>query len=161
MIQEEQIIRLQLDDAKGQAAGGPRSGPPAESKLFVYRLRHARAIKLASTLQSVFGANASQSQAQTPPPAARTGVQLASLTGDTTRPALARSTGGTVSISATLHATVQIVSDESTNSLVIRAVESDYEIVRQAIEALDLRPRQVLIEVLIAEVRRSSSSTSG
>jgi general secretion pathway protein D len=66
-----------------------------------------------------------------------------------------------VSISATFHAPIQIVSDETTNSLVVHAIESDYEIVRQAIEALDLRPRQVLIEMLIAEVRHSSDLELG
>ena len=161
VIQEEQIIRLQPDDPRSPTVGGPRSVPAAESKLFVYRLRHARAAKIASTLQSVFGANAPQSQVQAPIPAARTGIQLAGLSGDSTKAAPADSSGGTVSISATLHAPVQIVSDESTNSLVIRAVDLDYEIVRQAIEALDLRPRQVLIEVMIAEVRRSAELDLG
>jgi general secretion pathway protein D len=161
VIQDERIIRLQPDDPRTQSVGGQKSPSAAESRLFVYRLRHARAAKIASTLQSVFAVNAPPGLAQASPPAARTGVQLAALSGDSTKGASPRSSGGTVSISATLHAPVQIVSDESTNSLVIRAVDPDYEIVRQAIEALDLRPRQVLIEVLIAEVRRSSELDLG
>jgi general secretion pathway protein D len=39
--------------------------------------------------------------------------------------------------------------------LLVRAQEGDWEVVQQAIEALDLRPLQVLIEVTIAEVRRT------
>src|SRR5690606_25997065 len=48
---------------------------------------------------------------------------------------------------------VQIVPDEVTNTLLIRASPEDWLIIQQAIEALDLRPLQVAIEVVIAEVR--------
>jgi general secretion pathway protein D len=50
---------------------------------------------------------------------------------------------------------VQIVPDETTNSLLVRAEAGDWEVLRQTIAALDLRPLQVLIEVLIAEVRHT------
>ena len=160
VIQEERILRLQLDDARGQVPTG-KTVPTPESKLFVYRLRHARAPKLASTLQAIFGSATSQSQFASNAIPVRNGAQLASATPDSVKPVLARSANTTVSISATLRAPIQIVSDETTNSLVVHAIESDYEIVRQAIEALDLRPRQVLIEMLIAEVRHSSDLDLG
>ncbi|MFP4623675.1 MAG: type II secretion system protein GspD, partial [Gemmatimonadota bacterium] len=56
---------------------------------------------------------------------------------------------------------VQIVPDELTNSLLVRATEADYAIIRQAIDALDLRPLQALIEVLIVEVRRDRNHEVG
>ena len=56
---------------------------------------------------------------------------------------------------------VQIVPDEITNSLLIRATVDDWAIIQQAIEALDLRPLQVVIEVVIAEVRRSGDLNVG
>jgi type II secretory pathway component GspD/PulD (secretin) len=46
-------------------------------------------------------------------------------------------------------------------SLLVRASPRDWEIVSQAIQALDLRPLQVLIEVVIAEVRRTSDLQLG
>jgi general secretion pathway protein D len=55
----------------------------------------------------------------------------------------------------TLSGDVQIVPDETTNSLLVRAAAADWEVLRQTIAALDLRPLQVLIEVLIAEVRHT------
>jgi general secretion pathway protein D len=64
--------------------------------------------------------------------------------------------GAAANLPGILQGEVQIVPDETTNSIVIHAQPADYEIVRQAIEALDLRPLQVLIEVLIAEVRQTS-----
>ena len=56
---------------------------------------------------------------------------------------------------------MQIVPDARTNSLLIRASQADYETIRQAILQLDVRPLQVLIEVLIAEVRRDRQDGIG
>jgi len=158
VVQEERVIRLIAEDTRGQLTTVNKSVPVPESRLFVYRLKHARSAKLAATLQAIFGSTAGQApviQAAT----ARTPFTTSNA--DTAKTTTARATNAAVSISATLHAPLQIVSDETTNSLVIHAVDADYEIVRQAIEALDLRPRQVLIEVLIAEVRQSSDLDLG
>ena len=50
---------------------------------------------------------------------------------------------------------IRIIAEESSNSLLIRATESDYALVQQIIGGVDLRPLQVLIEVTIAEVQRT------
>ncbi len=47
---------------------------------------------------------------------------------------------------------VRIVADEVTNSLVILATKKDYSDIREVLRRLDIVPRQVLIEVLVAEV---------
>lgn len=159
MIQDDRIIRLQAEDLRAPGVAVPKPATAPESRLFVYRLRHARAVKLAATLQAIFGSSPSQGQV-TPASSPRNSNQPSSTTNDSGKntPSAA---GGAISISATLRGLVQVVSDETTNSLVIHAIESDYETVRQAIEALDLRPRQVLIEMLIAEVRQSSELDLG
>jgi len=48
---------------------------------------------------------------------------------------------------------VEIVVDEVNNALIIRATERDYRVVEKTIKKLDIYPKQVLIEVLIAEIR--------
>lgn len=53
-----------------------------------------------------------------------------------------------------MQSAVQIVPDEVTNTLLVRATPEDWMIIEKAVEALDLRPLQVAIEVVIAEVRR-------
>ena len=162
MVQEDRILRLQAEDTRSQGQAAAKAVPIPESRLFVYRLRHARAPKLASTLQAIFGP--AQGQLASSGSTARTEVRPTTPGVDSSGNGSARganTTHAAVSISGTLHAPIQIVSDETTNSLVIHAIESDYEIVRQAIEALDLRPRQVLIEMLIAEVRQSSELDLG
>jgi len=47
---------------------------------------------------------------------------------------------------------VRIVADESTNSLVILATARDYEMIKEVLRKLDVVPRQVLIETIIAEI---------
>ncbi len=47
---------------------------------------------------------------------------------------------------------VRIVADEVTNSLVVLATKKDYEDIKEVLRRLDIVPRQVLIEVLVAEV---------
>ncbi len=47
---------------------------------------------------------------------------------------------------------VRIVEDEVTNSLVILATPRDYQTIRTVLRQLDIVPRQVLIEVMLAEV---------
>ncbi len=47
---------------------------------------------------------------------------------------------------------VRIVADDITNSLVILATPRDYDMIREVLRKLDVVPRQVLIEAVIAEV---------
>lgn len=51
-----------------------------------------------------------------------------------------------------LSGSVQVIADEVTNTLVIRASSQDYQQIRQVLERLDTRPRQVLVQVMVAEV---------
>ena len=56
---------------------------------------------------------------------------------------------------------VRIVSDQITNSLVVFATKTDWEEIRSVILDLDTVPRQVVIEVLIAEIRLSKGMELG
>ena len=53
---------------------------------------------------------------------------------------------------AILTGEVVIVPDETTNTLLIESTPEDYEKIKRIIKVLDAMPRQVLIEVLIAEI---------
>ena len=139
--------------------------PDPGLRLYVHRLRHVRAPRLAATLQSIFGGAGAAAfdqgrqpqslserlraqQIQPMDPAGEPEVQVELGEPDLTLP------GEVTGI-------VQIVPDETTNSLLVRASPTDWEVVSQAIQALDLRPLQVLIEVVIAEVRRTSDLQLG
>jgi general secretion pathway protein D len=169
------LLRIEAVDALGQRGGPTRSdaasqGGGQDLRLYVYRLRHARAPKLAATLQSLFGggrgmgAGAGRDRPtlsdrlrsyQIPPLAmSETQPPMSSRTED---PAL----GATSSLPGQLQGDVQIVPEETTNSLLVRANPSDWSVIRQAIVSLDLRPLQVIIEVLIAEVRHTDDFNFG
>jgi type II secretory pathway component GspD/PulD (secretin) len=50
---------------------------------------------------------------------------------------------------------IRIIAEETSNSLLVRATDSDWALIQQIIQGVDLRPLQVLIEVTIAEVQRT------
>lgn len=50
---------------------------------------------------------------------------------------------------------IRIIAEESSNSLLIRATEPDYQLIQQVVQGVDLRPLQVLVEVTIAQVQRT------
>jgi general secretion pathway protein D len=56
---------------------------------------------------------------------------------------------------------VRIVADEISNSLVILATRKDYDEIRKVLRDLDVVPRQVVIEVLIAEVSLNKGMNLG
>jgi general secretion pathway protein D len=63
--------------------------------------------------------------------------------------------------SAALSGETAIIPDQGTNSLLIRANASDFELISAAVKELDVRPLQVLIEVLIVEVQKNSNWAAG
>jgi general secretion pathway protein D len=62
-------------------------------------------------------------------------------------PASATSDGGTVP-----EGEINIVVDETNNALVVRAFARDYKSILETVKKLDIYPRQVLIEVLLADI---------
>ena len=57
-----------------------------------------------------------------------------------------------VAASGELTGEVKIIADETNNSLIFKARPKDYAIIKELLDKLDILPRQVLIEVLVAEV---------
>jgi general secretion pathway protein D len=56
---------------------------------------------------------------------------------------------------------INIVVDESNNALVIRAFARDYRSILETVKKLDIYPKQVLIEVLLAEITLGDSYRFG
>src|SRR5205823_11794736 len=137
------------------------SGAPVQ--LFVIRLKHARASDVAATVNLLFGAGGEFS--------GRAGLATRTLS-DELRRNVVPPTGGAAAPPpgqpapsgpkpASLLGPVTIVPDELTNSLLIRASQVDFEVLRQGVEQLDIRPLQVLIEVMIVEARHDRSFSFG
>ncbi len=62
---------------------------------------------------------------------------------------------------AIVSSNVVIVPDETNNALIIEASQEDYKKIKTIISAMDTMPRQVLIEVLIAEVTLNKQLENG
>ena len=164
------FIRIEDTGLGDRAArdGGAAKDTTAEPevRLFVYRLKHARAAKLAGTLQSIFGGQGGQlsdGAARTPMLSQQLQQQQVPPTDVPGGPPVTVQLGAqrTPSLPGRLRGEMQIVPDEATNALLVRAQPDDWETLRQSIEALDLRPLQVLIEVVIAEVRHTKDFQLG
>ncbi len=174
VTEEGGLIRI---DDLGGASREERSEPRgdtvagADLRLFVYRLKHARATKLAGTLQAIFGGGGNRQSAamggRLPPTLSQQLRQQQVAPTDPGQPPQVSVELGPPtpaqpqSLPGQLRGEVQIVADEATNSLLVRAQSEDWEVLRQSIETLDLRPLQVLIEVFIAEVQSTSDFQLG
>jgi general secretion pathway protein D len=65
------------------------------------------------------------------------------------------------SIGSLTEGNINIVVDETTNALIIRAFPRDYEAVLETIKKLDLYPKQALLEVFLAEVALDETTKYG
>jgi general secretion pathway protein D len=159
----------------GPAAEAPTQGTPAtqaardrppqeEIQLFVVHLRHARAADVAATVNLLFGGGGEFS--------GRAGLSTGTLSdelrgqnvapyGRGRTPADSAPTAGAKGQTGSLRGAVTIVPDELTNALLVRASPSDFRTLSEAVNELDIRPLQVLIEVLIVEARHDRNFSLG
>lgn len=156
-----------------------KTGGEEGLRTYVYPLKHASAVELASTLGQVFGAAVA-----TPAPRQRVqaleGRSLSSeLTGfrrreiqslqdragmgPTNLPPAAQSAAADSARAQMqgLLGRTTIVPDQATNSLVIRTAPPNFSVLQVTIDELDIRPPQVLLEVLIAEVTLDRANQYG
>ncbi len=154
--EDGRLVRIVM--VPGGASTEAPAADPGDVRLYVYRLKHVRAAKLAGTLQSIFG-GATKAVATTGLSTRPLSERLQQQRLEILAPDTAARGGGAVfgatGLSAELKGPVQVVPDETTNALLVRALPADWTIIQEAIVAMDLRPLQVMIEVLIAEVRQS------
>jgi general secretion pathway protein D len=158
------IYRLRTRDAARPATPSPASPPmgmrTSALELFVIHLRHAKASEVAATVNALYGRAAAFGELGD---RSRSTLsrdltqQQASAVGDAPSQAVASVVGR----AATLGGEVTIVPDVRVNSLLIRASRTDFALIQAAVGELDVRPLQVLVEVMIAEVRRDRALSFG
>jgi len=116
--------------------------------VFVYYVQNAKAKDLADVLKQVF-VTAKDKKAEykgkiTGQPTYPRGVKPPPTPSPTTPP---KEEGGAIP-----EGEINIVVDEANNALVIRAFARDYKSILETVKKLDLYPKQVLIEALLAEI---------
>ncbi len=143
-------------------------------RIFVYFVENAKAAELANTLNTLYGrrdlVRGAASGAKPGQPPARPGVggpptTLTSPTPLTTPtvpgqppplPGAAVPPGATAAPGEVV-GDVTIVSDEATNALIIKTSPRNYEFIEATIKRLDIVPKQVLIELLLAQITLSDN----
>ncbi len=114
----------------------PKTG---ERKLFVYNVQNGRAKELATSLQLVMTGESTPTARSAP----ATQTPGARSDGAAAAPAGANNARNGQS---------RVVANEENNSLLILGTDSEYRLLRDAISKLDVLPRQVMIEAILAEV---------
>lgn len=158
-LAESRGMRLEVHDEfyllRGGTGAAAADREPVE--LHVVRLRHARSADVAAVVNQLFGGGGGFAGSQ-----GLSGGTLADeLRASRAPPAGPGQPADTARRAGTVTGPVTIVPDELTNSLMIRATGTDFEIIRGAVEQLDIRPLQVLIEVLIVEARADRGFSLG
>lgn len=147
--------------AQAAPAGQGQSSGAALVQLFVIHVRHARAADVAATVNALYGRGGALGEiGAAPRPTLPEGLRE-NLVPPAGQPQQPQQQQPLVAQTAELTGDVTIIPDPRTNSLLIRASRPDFELIRAAVEQLDVRPLQVLIQVIIAEVRRDRSLNYG
>jgi general secretion pathway protein D len=142
----------------------------SEDNVHVYFVQNASALELSDILKQLFAAKSSAnspSNSLTGRPntaGSNTGTQTTPGAPAQNRGKTTRTTGsdsgkrtGTDSFSGI----VEITPDEANNAIVFKANNRDYKRIEAILKQLDIQPRQVLINVLVAEITLSGSVSYG
>lgn len=132
------------------------SSTDGPARLFALQLSHARADAVAATVNALYGRAAAFGELGGRAPTLGSVLRDQQVPSSDLRDANRRAVTPP-GADAEFKGDVTIVPDARTNSLLIRASESDFALVEAAVRHLDVRPPQVLIEVLVVEARRDRS----
>jgi general secretion pathway protein D len=158
-VEDSAFYRVGPRQQQEQRPARPATFDSGPVQLFVIRLRHARASDVAATVNQLFGGTGAFSGQGS---GLSTGTLSEELRRNVIPPAGAAAQAGQAPIRpSTLAGSVTIVPDELTNSLLVRGSQDDFDVIKEAVEQLDIRPLQVLIEVLIVEARHDRSFSLG
>ncbi|SLM30370.1 putative General secretion pathway protein D [Desulfamplus magnetovallimortis] len=148
-----------MDHMGGDAGGG--------TGVFIYFVENGTAAELSEILKQLYGGKKSSSDNKTqivkpvaPAPRDKPDEKKASDQNEEPElpelPELPGSSG-----SGDISGEIEIIADETNNAIVFKASQRDYKIIKSVLKELDVVPRQVLINVVIAEVTLSDNIEYG
>ena len=129
-----------------------------DEQIFIYFVENAKAVEIADIVKELYGEERSAREKKT---ATRKKPSRAKETKARTPAATTKAAGAKTTSLTGSKGEVTIVVDETNNAIVVRALPQDYAKILKTIKMLDIIPRQVLIEVLIAEVGLDENSEFG
>jgi general secretion pathway protein D len=138
----------------------------ANKRVFVYYVENVKAKELAATLTEIFG---KPGEGAARPERREVQPGAAGYTGPGTAPPAPGPLPGLVAVVATgsdvepsvVEGQVKVVADEPNNALIVTTFPRNWPLIEDTIRKLDRTPKQVLIEVLVAEVALNDENRLG
>lgn len=130
----------------------------SKSRVFIYPVQNGRAEDIVAVLERIYfeGVQEKRAKPQDAPP-----IPAGEPRAEVQPPAKARAAVESVTGSSLVSESARVFTDEVTNAIVVIGTAEDYEVIKGTIEKLDIVPRQVLIETMIAEVDLSDDFRFG
>jgi general secretion pathway protein D len=157
-----------LDQARVWVDRLDRNSGKSGTRLHVYPVQNGNAEKIAALLGQVIGGKTATSAPAATVAPGLTGASVqstgslpagVSAAATSAQSVVASGTGEALGLSS--GNTVKVIADRDNNALLILANGAEYEKIEEAIKKLDVVPRQVLVEVTIAEVTLNGALSYG
>ena len=129
--------------------------------VFVYYCQNAKAKDLADVLKQIYVPTTKEKKGEFKEKVAEQPTYPKGVKPPTTPAAPTAPKEEGAGVGAVPEGEINIVVDETTNSLVIRAFARDYRSILETVKKLDIYPKQVLIEVFAAEITLDDSVKYG
>ena len=126
-------------------------------RVYVYHVQNNKAKDIANILQQIFLGSGRGTPAS-PTPASSSPATTATVSSRQTQFPPARPatesvmSAGSLAAEGLISPVTRIMAEENLNSLIILAIPEDYDVIKEAVEQVDIIPRQVVIEGVIAEI---------
>ncbi|MEW6427517.1 MAG: type II secretion system secretin GspD [Thermodesulfobacteriota bacterium] len=143
---------------------------PSEGRdnIYIYNVRNSIASELSDLVNSLITDSGSQAKSSTtttptPPPAppAQPGMPAAKTESKTRTQSKPRTSSGAPSSAMQFAGEPLLLADDGRNVILIRALPPDYARIVKLLERLDNMPRQVLIEMMVAEIKLTDELQMG
>jgi len=148
-----------LEQAKLWVERLDKGGDSGGARIFVYQVQNGRAERLAALLTQAFTGRPASASTPSAPTLAP-GQTPATISSAPAQPGAApaarppavpeHAAGGGSGLAIAKNVT--IIADKDNNALLIMANPAEYALIESAVKKLDIAPRQVMIDVVIAEV---------
>jgi general secretion pathway protein D len=138
-------------------------------RVFIYYAENAKAKDLAATLNAIYGARDATptTSATSPPTPSTTPGRTGAPTPPPPPPIIVPTPGGAVPVGAAnspdvlAEGQVRFIADEVTNAVIVTTFPRSWTEIENTIKQLDRMARQVLIEVLVAEITLTDDTRLG
>jgi general secretion pathway protein D len=133
----------------------------ANKRVFVYYVENVKAKELAATLTEIFGKPGEAKPERREPGVEVPGAPRPPVTPFAPAPAAVPGQAAAETEASVVEGTVKVIADEPNNALILTTFPRNWPLIEDTIRKLDRTPKQVLIEVLVAEINLTEEDQLG